>query len=102
MAEHDFGALYEQYPAIIEQMPETFDSHAFILRLAHEHQVLYVEALYSYRDSMHRGQPTPFRAVHHILSQHLSACPDQVRRVDHTTSADIFGQAEGCVLWKKV
>jgi len=47
MAEHGLSALYEAYPAIIEQMPETFDSHAFILRLAHEQQVLYVEALYS-------------------------------------------------------
>jgi len=102
MAKHDFGGLFEKYPSIIAQMPEAFDSHEFILRLAHQNQVLYVEALYSYRDSVHRGEPTPFRVVHQILAQHLNACPDLVRRAGHTYSNHTFGQREGCAQWKKV
>ena len=69
--QHDFSELYAQYPAVIAQMSETFTSHEFILLLAQQHQRLYVEALYDYRDSIHRGEPTPFRVVHGILSQHL-------------------------------
>ena len=49
--EHDFSELFAQYPAIIEQMPGTFKSHEFILKLAHQNQRLYIEALCSYRDS---------------------------------------------------
>ena len=68
MPEHDFSALYEQYPAIIAQMPEIFDSHEFILHLAHRNQALYVGALYAYRHSVHRGAIAPFQIVHRILS----------------------------------
>jgi hypothetical protein len=68
---HDFSALYACYPDVIQQMQDVFTSHEFILKLAQQHQSLYVEALYSYCDSLHRDQPTPFRTVHGILSKHL-------------------------------
>ena len=35
MSDHDFNALYEQYPAIIDAMKDDdFTSHQFILELA--------------------------------------------------------------------
>ena len=99
--QHDFSELYAQYPAIIAQMPETFTSHQFILLLAQQNQRLYVEALYDYRDSLHRGEPTPFRAVHRILSQHLRGLPDLVSYLGQTPSVDIFGQRNSCARWQK-
>lgn len=64
MSEHDFSALYAQYPAVIASMRDTFTSHEFILRLAQQNQTLYIEALYSYRHKTHRGKPAPFLMVH--------------------------------------
>ena len=46
MSKFDFSLLYDQYPAIISQMPSVFDSHQFILELARQNQAEYVEALY--------------------------------------------------------
>ena len=82
MPKHDFSPLFDHYPALIAQMPKIFTSHQFILRLAQQHQVPYIEALYSYRDSPHRGKPAPFRTVHRILSQHLNAYSELVARMD--------------------
>lgn len=98
---HDFAGLYAHYPDIIRQMPDTFTSHEFILRLAQQYQRLYVEALYSYRDSLHRGQPTPFRVVHGILSKRLRDHPDLVSYLGEVSSVDIFGQSNDCAQWRK-
>lgn len=97
MAKHDFSALVEHYPEIIEKMPDSFTSHEFILALAHKYQRLYIEALYSYRRSR------PFMIVHGVLAQHLLDFPQQVKlaRPD-ARSTDIFGQSEWCAEWKKV
>jgi hypothetical protein len=102
MPEHDFSALFDQYPAIIAQMPKTFTSHQFILRLAQQHQVLYIEALHSYRDSMHSKKPAPFRTVHGILSKHLNAYSELLARMDDVPSVDIFGQTNECAQWEKL
>lgn len=102
MPKHDFSALEAHYPEIIEQMRGTFTSHQFILRLAQRYQVLYIEALYDYRDSLHRGSPAPFRAVHQILSDHLNNYPNLViRDGDDDQSRDIFGQKQRCAKWRK-
>ena len=104
MPEHDFSALYAQYPAIIARMPETFTSHQFILALAHQHQDLYVEALYSYRHHrLQDSRPAPFMLVHRVLSQHLNAYPHLIEQVHQSVpSKDIFGQDELCAAWRKI
>ena len=103
MPKHDFSALRAHYPEIIAQMSPVLNSHQFILRLAQEHQDLYVEALYAYRDSVHRGRPTPFMVVHQVLSQLLGEYPSLVRRDgDDHQSHDILGQPNYCARWRKV
>jgi hypothetical protein len=102
MAEHDFTSLFDQYPTVIAQMPEVFTSHQFILRLAQQHQTLYIEALYSYRHSPHRGNPAPFRTVHGQLSQNLRAHPELVTHTGTVRSEDIFGGAQECAQWRKL
>jgi len=102
MPTHDFSALFDQYPAVIAQMPAIFTSHQFILRLAQQNQALYIEALYDYRDAKHRGAPAPFMIVHSILSKHLNAHPDLIKRLDDVPSTDIFGQSNECAQWRKL
>jgi len=99
---HDFSALYACYPDVIQQMEDVFTSHEFILKLAHQHERMYVEALYSYRDSLHRGRPTPFRAVHDILSKHLRTLPGLVTYLGEVQSEDIFKQSNNCAQWRRV
>jgi len=100
MTEHDFTELYSHYPALIGQMPETFTSHEFILRLAQQHQKLYIEALYAYRDLLHRGEHAPFMIVHGILAQHLATIP-ALEQLPNVSSTDIFGQSNECSQWRK-
>jgi hypothetical protein len=102
MPKHDFSPLFDHYPALIAQMPEIFTSHQFILRLAQQHQVSYIEALHSYRDSLHLGTPAPFRAVHSILAQRLNAHPERVQSTCNVPSENIFGQASDCAQWEKL
>jgi hypothetical protein len=102
MSKHDFSALYEEYPSIIAEMDDTFTSHEFILRLAHQHQKLYVEALYTYRDTQYEGKPAPFRPVHQILGRRLARHKDLVTRIGDTTSDDIFRNPQVCSEWKKL
>ena len=103
MPEHDFTPLYDQYLSIIAQMPQTFTSHQFILELAHQHQTLYVEALYSYRHHVHRDAPAPFLIVHGVLAQHLAAYPNLIEQVQKLkASKDIFGQDSSCSEWRKI
>lgn len=95
--EQVFQPLFEQFPTVIEQMPEMFTSHQFILALAHKNQAAYIEALYAHRDS------SPFGRVHRALSQHLSEQTHLVvrLRVD-APSMDIFGHKNKCPEWKKI
>ncbi|MBA7491341.1 hypothetical protein ES702_01886 [subsurface metagenome] len=101
MSEHDFSPLFESYHSIIVRMPDEFSSHQFILRLAQEKQTEYVEALYSYRHAQRQGTPTPFLIVHGVLAQHLCNLPRLVTKIGQVDSTDIFGQTNGCALWRK-
>lgn len=102
MAQHDFTALFAHYPSIIDQMMSTFNSHQFILRLAQQHQLLYVEALYSYRHTIYQSTPAPFMNVHRELSQGLRKYPHLIEYAGDVPSTDMFGQANRCAQWRKV
>ena len=104
MPRHDFSALVAHYPEVIGQMPDPFTSHEFILKLAQQHQWLYIEALYAYRDATHRGANAPFRVVHQILAQRLHSFVDQLILPDGTAcgSEDIFRNRQTCTRWRKV
>ena len=104
MANHDFSALYDRYATAIAELPETFASHEFILKLAEQNQALYVEALYTYRDAPddQNTRPAPFQKVHGILAHHLRACPDLVEQLPgQVSSRDIFGNLNQCAHWRK-
>lgn len=98
---YDFSRLFALYPDLIAQMPVTFSSDQFILHLAHQHQNLYVEALYCYRDAMRQGRSAPFLSVHSILGKHLSDCTDLVERVGSESRPDIFGQNQEFPVWRR-
>ena len=99
MPQHDFSQLFERYPAIISQMPDRFDSHEFILRLAQENQKLYIEALYHYRDSA--DPAAPFMVVHGILARHLNDYPELIKQTGTVQSENIFGLVNACAMWEK-
>jgi hypothetical protein len=102
MPRHDFRALYAQYPSLIIQMPSAFTSHAFVVHLARTHQSLYVEALASYSQCLHRGKPAPFMVVHGILSRRLAKYPFLIQRRGMARSRDMFGRTRASSLWEKV
>jgi hypothetical protein len=97
MAETAFDALEHQYPALIAAMPEEFDSHSFILRLAQANQRLYIEALAAYASSDH-----PFQIVHGMIANRLHKFTELVAKAGERSSVDIFGQSSSAVIWRKV
>ena len=103
MAGHDFKPLYEQYPKIIAEMPEVFTSHQFILELAYQNQVEYIEALYNYRHDLRGDRPAPFMFVHGVLAQRLNSYPQLITQIrKNAPSKHIFGYEETCSEWQKV
>lgn len=103
MSLHDFTALFDAYPTAIAAMGNQFSSHRFIQQLAHQEQVLYIEALYAYRHHLRNGKPAPFMMVHGILAGHLERMPELVRKVGtDSDSHDLFGGENAAVLWEKV
>ena len=103
MRRHDFSALLDHYPAVIAQMPATFTSHQFILKLAHDYQGLYVEALGAYCNASRQDeQPAPFWKVHSILAKKLYNFPDIVELVRRDApSPNIFGALSSCAEWRR-
>ena len=99
MSQHDFTQIFNLYPALIQQMPDVFTSHEFILRLAQQHQALYIEALHAYH---HTQNPTPFMTVHGILAKRLNAFPQLVTHLGEVESIDIFTQENRCAQWQRV
>lgn len=97
MTLHNFGPLSQQYPAVIQQMPDVFNAHQFILEFARQNQALYVEALYTYRNG------NPFQAVHKQLTEMLKDFPHLVvRHGDDPNSHDIWTNSNGCSRWRKI
>ena len=90
--------LLQEYPSIIAQMNDEFDSHEFILRLAKLNQAPYVELLWRH---VERRTQAPFRAVHGMLSRCLCDFPSLVDRLPDEPSRDIFGDACPNARWKK-
>lgn len=103
MPRHDFSDLVDLYPGIIAEMDEAFTSHEFILALARKQQRLYIEALYAYRDVMHKGDQAPFQVVHGFLAKYLHDF-DELVELDGTAygSEDMFGNKGRCAKWRKV
>ncbi len=97
MPEHDFSQLYERYPSIIEQMPEIFTGHKFILNLAQQNQALYIEALRGYHK-----KDEPFRIVHGILAKYMNKYPELITKTGKVPSDNIFGQSSECEQWRKI
>ncbi len=98
MPKHNFSYLLAHYPETIEEMDETFTSHQFILKLAQQHQRLYIKALHSYRD-----EPAPFRTVHGILAKRLHDYPKLIELVRRDASSrNIFRQSNQCAEWRRL
>lgn len=89
--------LEEFYAAIIDMMPNEFDSHAFILKLAQTHQKHYVNALAEYAND-----DRPFQTVHGQIAKRLHNFPHLVQKTGETTSEDIFLQKNSAAAWKKI
>ena len=94
MSHYDISQLFEH---TISQMPDSFDSHEFILHLAQENQRFYIEALYCYRDA-----GSPFMVAHNELAKHLQEYPELINYVGMVQSKNIFGQVNACAAWEKV
>ena len=97
MPESAFRALEDVFPDVVSMMGEYFDSHDFILRMAHTHQRLYVAALAEYLTHEH-----PFQIVHGEIARRLLNHPELVVRIGERTSRDIFGQKSSATVWCKV
>lgn len=97
MSAEEYEALEAVYPQVIASMPETFDGHEFILKLAHEHQRLYVLAL-----AQHVSGGQPFKDVHGQIASRLHNFPSLVTKTGTHNSEDIFRQVNSTVTWQKV
>lgn len=98
MPESSLDALEVLYPQVVASMEkDDFDSHEFILKLAHDHQRLYVKALAAYADT-----DRPFQIVHGEIAKRLLTHQDLVVKIGETISKDIFGQENSAAMWQKV
>lgn len=97
MTAEQFEAIEGVYEEVITLMPNTFDSHQFILKLAQEHQRLYVQALIEYAES-----DRPFQIAHGQIAKRLRNFPSLVSYTGETVSEDIFRQMNTAATWQKV
>ncbi len=103
MSSQIFLDLKNKYPKIISQLGRTFTSHEFILKIAQQYQVEYIEVLYLSCNRVHREKRAPFRYVHNQLANLLKGFPELVRKKrGEVDSFDIFGHSNRCVEWEKV
>ncbi len=96
MAGSALEALEAAFPEIVATMGEYFDTHDFVLKLAHAHQRPYVAALARCKSDH------PFQIVHREISRRLLNHPELVTRIGERTSRDIFGQKSSATVWCKV
>lgn len=97
MSASHFEALEAVYEQVVASMPDTFDSHMFILRLAQEYQRLYVQALIEYAEN-----DQPFQSVHSEIAKRLKKREDLVQQIDSKSSTNIFGLRSEAAVWRKV
>ncbi|MEN6572371.1 MAG: hypothetical protein ABFD24_11050 [Anaerolineaceae bacterium] len=103
MATYDFSALESKFAEIVAMMPDPFDSHEFLLALAEHNQTEYVKALYAYKDSVNKENPSPFQVVHMQVMKRLNKHPELVKEIRKgVPSKDIFGNPQTCSEWQKV
>lgn len=94
----DWSLIEAEIPTVLDELPDPFLAHAFILKFAERNQVLYVEALHASKD----GAEPPFRRVHRRLAQTLHRFPEQVALdAEDVPSTDIFGNRSTCSRWRK-
>lgn len=96
MSTPEVEALLEFYPEIIEQLPDSFTSHDFILSLAQQHKRLYIDVLYACRDEV-----MPFQVAHNRLAKGLNQFPELVCKGERVNSKNIFGGWSEVREWKK-
>ncbi len=102
MPRQDFENLFTHYPTTIRSMPRKFTSHQFILRLAHDHQTEYIEALYACRRAKRSGRAAPFMALHALLAQELGNYARLAVKVGvENNSRDIFGNSNSSTVWQR-
>lgn len=97
MSADHFEALEAVYEEVIASMPDTFDSHEFILKLAQAHQRLYVHALIEYANS-----DRPFQIVHGQIARRLHNFSNLVTYIREHNSKDIFLQDNSAAIWRKM
>lgn len=96
-----FATLEENIPRVIELMPSGgFDTHDFILKLAHENQRAYIGALCG------SDSATPFQDVHSAigksLMRHSLESGSRIQQTDpNSSSPNIFGEVSSCSEWEK-
>ncbi len=99
MSEPTLDALEDVFHEVVAAIQkDEFDSHEFILQLAHDHQRLYVRALAAYADTNR-----PFQIVHGEIAGRLGRHENLVSQKERKTiSKDIFGQDNPAAVWQKV
>lgn len=92
-----FEALEAVFSRVVRTMPDEFDTHQFILKLARRYQKLYIQALYVYRDN-----DSSFTMTHRAIGKRLKKHETLVKQVGTRKSQNIFGLENRVALWRKV
>ena len=89
--------------AAIDAMPNDFDSHDVIIKIAHDNQREYIVALH---EKVSTNVNAPFQALHGSLGTRIKHRCDaegfQFTPPSDHQSSDIFGQLSHCAAYRKV
>lgn len=88
--------LETHFAQIVDALPDEFDSHDFIIELAHEYQKVYVRALGQYPDS-----DQPFQTVHGQIAKRLEKHKELVTKQGKFPSPNIFRRETPAENWVK-